>query len=110
MGKINARNKGNSYELKVIRELNSMYWPGAVSSRSESKRKDDAGIDICYTDPYNIQCKAVERLGNIHQVLNSMPKDENINLVFHKRNRQGEVVSMTKEDFYKIIKQIHEKQ
>jgi hypothetical protein len=32
-----------------------------------------------------------------------MPKDQNYNLVFHKRNRQGTIVCMTLEDFEELI-------
>ena len=99
-----ARSKGNSYERKIVRELREyLLFPDAVTSRSESKRTDDKGIDIMYTDPFNFQLKAVERLGNIHKILNGMPNDNNYNVVIHKRNNQGEVVSMSKDDFYEIL-------
>ena len=83
-----------------------MGWDQAVSSRSESKNKDDKGIDICYTDPFNIQCKAIETLGSAHKVLAAMPQDSNYNVVFHKKNRQGVVVSMTMEDFLEIVQML----
>jgi len=35
-----------------------------------------------------------------------MPKDNNYNVIFHKRNRLGEVVVMTKEDFYDILQML----
>jgi len=99
-----ARTKGAAYERKIVRELRDfLLFPDAVTSRSESKRTDDAGVDIMYTDPFSIQCKAVEKLGNIHKILNAMPNDSNYNVVFHKRNNQGEVVSMMKDDFYEIL-------
>lgn len=98
---MNARKKGNSYELEVIKRFIERGWDKAVSSRSESKRKDDAGVDICYL-PVNVQCKAVERLGSIHKILDSMPKEED-NVVFHKRNRQGTVVSMREDLFFKLL-------
>lgn len=100
----NARAKGNQYELATIKKLKELGWTEACSSRSESKRLDDKGVDICYTPPLNIQCKAVERLGSYHSILDSMPDDKNFNIIFHKRNRQGTVVAMTEEDFFKLLK------
>lgn len=103
MPTINARKKGHAYELDIIQWCKEIGWEEAVSSRSESKRTDDKGVDICYTNPFNIQCKAVENLGSVHKVLAAMPKDENYNVVMHKRNRQGTIVSMTLADFTELV-------
>lgn len=100
---MNSRAKGNQYELKITKKFNDLGWTEACSSRSESKRLDDAGVDICYTPPFNVQCKAVENLGSAHNTLARMPK-KGINVVFHKKNRQGTVVSMSEEDFFTLIK------
>jgi hypothetical protein len=45
----------------------------------------------------------VERTPSYHDVLSRMPEDGHINVVFHKRNRKGEVVVMKKADFYKMM-------
>lgn len=101
--KVNGKKKGNAYELVVAAWHKAKGWMGVVSSRSESKRKDDAGVDLCYTDPFNIQAKAWESAPSYHKVLNKMPKDHNINLLFHKRNRQGTIVVMTLEDWDELL-------
>ena len=98
-----SRAKGINYELQIINKFKKKGWTGACSSRSESKRLDDAGVDICFTDPFNVQCKAVENLGSAHATLAKMPDDSNLNVVFHKRNRQGTVVSMSEEDFFTLL-------
>jgi hypothetical protein len=104
MGKINARKKGNSYELWCIKHFQKIgLFMKAVSSRSESKRRDDAGVDICYTEPFNFQCKAVENLGSAHKVLAAMPDELNYNVVLHKKNNQGTVASMSLEDFTDLL-------
>lgn len=103
---LNARKKGHSYELQIRDFFRELGWTKSVSSRSESKNKDDQGIDLCYTDPFNIQAKAVEKLGSIHDILERMPKDENYNLVFHKKNRKGTIVAMTIEDFKEILEML----
>jgi len=101
---INGRNKGKNFELTLIKKLKSLGWVKACSSRSESRNLDAAGVDVCYTDPLQIQCKAVEKNFNVHTELASMPQNGKFNLVFHKRNRLGTVVSMTEEDFFRLIK------
>ena len=64
---INSRAKGNSYELQIINKFKERGWVDCVSSSSESKRTDDAGVDICYL-PVNVQCKAVEKLGSLPRI------------------------------------------
>lgn len=103
---INSRQKGATYELQIRDWFRELGWTECVSSRSESKRKDDQGIDLCYTDPFNCQMKAVEKLGSIHDILAKMPKDKNYNLVFHKKNRKGTIVAMTLEDFKEIVQML----
>lgn len=101
-----ARQKGHSFELQIRDFFKELGYDKCVSSRSESKNKDDQGIDLCYTGPFNVQCKAVENLGSMHRVLGDMPQDENYNVVFHKRNRQGTIVAMTAEDFKELIQML----
>tara|TARA_R110000796_G_C14264459_1_gene400416 strand:+ start:204 stop:470 length:267 start_codon:yes stop_codon:yes gene_type:complete len=68
-----------------------------------NKKLDDAGVDLVGTDPFNIQCKAVERSMDLHTVLADMPEDQNYNVVFHKRNNQGQIVAMRLDDFMELI-------
>lgn len=100
-----ARQKGHSFELQIRDFFRELGYQDCVSSRSESKNLDDKGVDLCYTGDYHVQCKATEQLGSVHKVLSGMP-NEKINLVFHKRNRQGVVVSMTIEGFKKIFEKL----
>jgi hypothetical protein len=99
---INARKKGHAFELDILRWFNDRGFT-ALTSRNESKRKDDAGIDLCYTEPFSVQCKAVERAINHHSVLAKMPNDSNYNLIFHKKSRLGVTVTMTIQDFSEIL-------
>lgn len=103
---VNRRNKGHAYELEVIRFLKELGW-NCVSSRSESKRTDDAGIDICYSDPFAIQAKAWERAPSYHDILKEMPEKAGIfNLLFHKKNRRGTIVSMELDTFKEIVEML----
>lgn len=94
MAKINARKKGHQYELQIRDFFKDLGYAECVSSRSESKNMDDKGVDLCNTGPWYVQCKAVENLGSIHKVLANMPNENKLNVVFHKRNRQGTIVAM----------------
>jgi len=103
---VNAKKKGNAYEVKIAAEFRNLGFPDAVTSRSESKSTDDKGVDLCGTFPLNVQCKAWERAPLYHDVLRSMPED-GINVIFHKKNRKGEVVVMAKDDFYDILRVLY---
>jgi hypothetical protein len=103
---INPRVKGHKYELDIRDWFRELGWTKSVSSRSESKNKDDQGIDLCYTDPFSIQAKAVEKLGSLHDILAKMPQDQNYNIVFHKKNRKGTIVAMTIEDFKELLEML----
>jgi hypothetical protein len=105
---VNGRKKGHSFELAVAERFRDAGFPDCVTSRSESKRMDDLGVDLMYTKPWLVQCKAVERLGSVHDVLARMPTD-GLRVVFHKRNRKGVTVTMTESDFWKILGMINDK-
>jgi len=99
----NSRNKGHAYERQIAERLRAI-WPEVVTSRSESKRLDDAGVDLCYTPPFNFQCKAVEKLSpGVHDILAGMPQGTNHNAVIWKRNHKGSVVCLPLEDFWELI-------
>lgn len=100
---MNARNKGNSYEREIRKELLEFY-PDCLTSRYASKYADDVlKTDLINTGMFNMQMKATEKAPNFQQVLSTMPTDHNFNVVFHKRNRQGEVVVLSKHDFYELL-------
>lgn len=102
MPKINARAKGHTYERDVARKFREAGFPDCVTSRLESKRMDDLGVDLCYTAPWLVQCKAVEKLGPVHDLLQRMPSG-GMPVIFHKRSRKGTVVSMREEDFWRVV-------
>jgi hypothetical protein len=98
----NARKKGNGYELQIINELKELGYD-AVSSRSESKRMDDKGVDIIDNTDFYFQCKANERLSMpVHEILRSMPR-EKIPVVLHKRNNKGTVAVIEWDLFKRLL-------
>jgi hypothetical protein len=95
------------------------------TSRQASRLHDDSGIDLCFTEPFNIQIKAGKQKGLVISKELSKIKEEvkknfpshypelsNMNILIHKKevgrgrrkNEFDEIVSMTLSDFIKLIK------
>lgn len=108
IGKTN-RNKGNSYERSIAKEWRDLGWDKTVTARSESKNKDNEKVDLCYTEPFNVQCKNSIRSVNYSKILSEMPNDSNVNVVFHKF-KSNQYVILKKEDFYNLIKKSYDKE
>ena len=100
MTKINSRAKGHQFERKIAEELREMGYD-AVTSRSESRRLDDAGVDLVDDTAFYFQLKRVEALRPVDDILASMPADKT-RVVLHKRSHKQAVVSMSWEDFKKL--------
>lgn len=112
------RTAGNNYERLVVNELKDLGYDVATA-RSESRNADNAGIDIVGNFPYHIQCKVYQNYPKLHELINNdRPErfqDKPI-IVFHKKVKkantkfvtQDEFVSLRKEDFLKLIKQLNE--
>jgi hypothetical protein len=98
-----SRNKGHNYERKIRLEMIEMGWEDCQTSRFASKMLDDAGVDLACTDPFQIQCKAVEKGCQYTKILASMPDNEMYNVIFHKKDRK-EYAIMSKNDFYELLK------
>ena len=94
------RKRGNNYEVQLAKEFRDLGFDECVTSRYESKRTDDSKVDLCFTDPFNIQAKCRNNYGNPIPTLKEMPDNENINVVISKVVNSGEFVTMNKKDFY----------
>jgi hypothetical protein len=101
-----SRVKGHTFERDMAEHFRKLGFVKCKTSRYESKMLDDQCVDLTHTNPFNIQCKAVEKLGSMHDVLASMPADTNMNVVLHKRSRKGTIVAMTLEDFTEIVQML----
>ena len=102
---MSARNRraGHDFERLLVSEFRELGFPDARTPRFASKEKDDAGVDLCGTDPFNVQAKRWQRAPSYHEVLASMPADSNYNVIVHRRPRQGDVVVMSKADFFELV-------
>ncbi len=101
-----SRNKGHQFERQMAAILRAELWPECYTSRFMGSAWDDYnGIDLTGTPGYNVQLKAVERLSpGYHEILAKMRKDKNKNIVIHKRNNRGAVVTMDFADFLKLVR------
>jgi hypothetical protein len=121
------RNKGHSAErhyASLFRGL-SVAFEKCKTSRAASRLHDDSGIDLCFTEPFNIQIKAGKQRGLIiskelakikEEVVKNFPSHypelNNMNILIHrkdtgrgrKRNEFDEIVSMTLKDFTELLK------
>jgi AmiR/NasT family two-component response regulator len=103
---INARRAGHQYERDLVKELKELLKDEEIStSRYSSRKLDDAKVDIFGTQKYgfHIQAKRYKNNPNLFEVLSEMPTDECINTIFWKKPHVGEIVCMTKQDFYELL-------
>jgi hypothetical protein len=106
---VNNRRRGHGWELETIHQLKALF-PKAVSSRQESRTLDAAKVDICYTPPFNFQCKLHTQKVNYPEILASMP-EEGINVILHKfatRTKtnfitQGRYAILNYDDFLNLL-------
>lgn len=110
----NNRNRGNNFERECVNDMKNIGFDKAVSSRAESRNMDAAKVDICFTEPFYFQCKNM--LGHIkyEDILETMPKTENINVILHKKTKKAKTSFMTTgkyailkySDFLKVLKML----
>ena len=106
---INARNKGHSYELSVIKELKSLFKTDKIySTRSQNRMLDAEKVDICGEVPFNIQCKATETIPQVHKIFDDINRDKPP-MIFWKKNNKRQIVIMEAETFLEIMLDIVDK-
>lgn len=101
---MNSRTKGHGFERWCAAKLRDV-WPNVQTCRFAGNLwLDHCGVDLINTEPFNIQCKAVERLSpGYHEILQAMPKGKNANIIIHKKNGKGSVVVMQLDDFIGML-------
>ena len=99
------RDSGIRLELDIIHLLTEMGYD-AVSSRSESRRADAAGIDIISDYPFKIQCKSGVNQPNIYKLLTETEADI---IIYRKQKKkgkrfykQGDYAIVPLEDFFNL--------
>lgn len=101
---VNSRNKGHSFELETMHEYRK-WFPKCLTSRNESRSRDAEKVDLCYTDPFNIQCKNYANFSwaKAIETIKEMPDESNYNILHLKITRKGDLICMSKEDWYEIV-------
>jgi len=102
------RSAGLNFERQIARELKDMGYD-AVTSRYESKRLDDAGVDLVTNFPLAPQMKVSQNTPDPHKLLTETEAEVIFFKKVKKANKkfmpQGEYIMLTKENFYNLIKQ-----
>ena len=99
---INARKKGNSFELQVIKKLKKFYGDNIHSTRNVNRMLDGQKVDICGDVPYNFQVKATENIPNVHKIFDEINR-EKPPIIWWKKNNKRQIVIMEEETFLKIL-------
>lgn len=102
-----SRRKGNSWERQIVNDLKSIGYPNCVSSRSESKRMDDAKVDIIDLDGQlncHIQAKATKNLPNYHKIREDCPLKDKPLVIACKQPEKTPIVILELSYFYQLIK------
>ena len=95
----NNRSAGHRFERLCVNWCKEHGFEKAVSSRMESRSRDNAKVDICYTEPFNIQCKSMASKLDYEVVLDEMPNEENnFNVIFHRKLKKANKTFKTVED------------
>jgi hypothetical protein len=97
------RNAGKAYELYIAKEFEYILDRKIVTSRAESRNRDNAGIDLCNTEPLQIQCKLTATLPklDIFKRMNGY-NDKSINMIVWGRTKRMKKY-MVKDDDYVIL-------
>lgn len=112
---VNWRKKWNNYEVLIAKELRELGFKDCITSRCWSKATDDLGIDLLHTSPWLVQCKnyksfpASKIIDSLQYIENSkksskLVDSQDIAIVCTKITHKGEIISMSKKDFYRIVK------
>lgn len=99
----NNRRKGHQFERSIAERWRQLGYEDAMTSRAGDRSKDEEGIDILHTYPFNIQCKSHKIFKSPVQVFKQMPDGTSWNVIYQKVKNQGEYAIMKAEDYEEIV-------
>lgn len=102
-----SRRKGNKWELEIINSLKNIGYDGCVSARSESKRTDDAKVDIVDVNhelPCYIQAKNTKTMPNYHKIEEQCPLKDMPFIIAVKLPNKTPLAILPLEYFYHLIR------
>lgn len=113
------RNAGHQWERDLVKVFRDHGYSHVVTTRSESKSRDDQGIDLMNKDerhngifPFNIQAKCTTRLVKYPELLSLLPQEDGVvNLIAHRQvikhetrfMKAGEYVILSLQDFINLL-------
>lgn len=101
---INSKVKGSVGERELAKLMRDYGFPKIRRSQQYCGGTQESA-DLVGLPNIHIECKRVEKL-NIHRAIDQAIKDnndsDNIPCVFHRKNRERWLVTMTLEDFFKL--------
>ena len=104
---MNSRKKGKAGELELAALLRDM---GYQSRRGQQYCGASGDADVIGLPGIHIECKRVEKLNLMDAVKQAShdAKDGLLPAVFHRRNRQPWMVTLTMDDWMKLYKKAEE--
>jgi hypothetical protein len=107
----NNRRSGHVFEREIVNVWKALGYSNTCTSRSESKSLDDDGVDLCFTQPFAIQCKRTVSQPNFRALINGIEKNLKkrsdwagaIPVVYHKRKGEKPTVTLAASDFEELI-------
>ena len=105
---VNSKRKGAVGERELSKKLNE-YGFGTRRSVQYNGKADDGKADLVNLPGIHIECKRVERL-NVSEAMAQAINDAKGELptVFHRKNREGWLVTMRLDDWMKLYKEYKE--
>lgn len=108
--KINSKRKGKVGELELAKELNRLF-PKLQCRRGQQFKGAADSPDICGLENWGIypECKRVEKGLNLHDTLkkaDSEKAEDQVSVVFHRKNRQDWQVTVALEDLAALAQSV----
>lgn len=107
---VNSKRKGADGERELAKKLNEYGFTTRRSVQYNGKA-DDGKADLVNLPGIHIECKRVERL-NVSEAMAQAINDAkgDTPTVFHRKNREGWLVTMRLEDWMELYKKFKEAQ
>ena len=105
---VNSKRKGAVGERELSKKLNE-YGFGTRRSVQYNGKADDGKADLVNLPGIHIECKRVERL-NVSEAMAQAVNDAKGEMptVFHRKNREGWLVTMRLEDWMELYRKYEE--
>ena len=103
---VNSKRKGAAGERELAHKLNEYGFDTRRSVQYNGKA-DDGKADLVNLPGIHIECKRVERLNVSEAMAQAINDAKNVELptVFHRKNREGWLVTMRLENWMELYKE-----